>query len=93
MIAYWIKIKERPCIFINAHNIDWKNNESYTMWNYGSVVNDPKHFSNYIIESLEKKTGVTKQKNVKNNFIFDNGKSSSSTLCANFLLEKLIDTE
>lgn len=93
MIAYWIKIKERPCIFINAHNIDWKNNESYTMWNYGSVVNDPKHFSNYIIESLEKKTGVNKQKNVKNNFIFDNGKSSSSTLCANFLLEKLIDTE
>ncbi len=93
MIAYWIKIKERPCIFINAHNIDWKDNESYTMWNYGSVVNNPKHFSDYIIESLEKKPGVNKQKNIKNNFIFNNGKNSSATLCANFLLEKLINVE
>jgi hypothetical protein len=63
------------------------------MWNYGSVVNNPKHFSDYIIESLEKKPGVNKQKNIKNNFIFNNGKDSSSTLCANFLLEKLIDME
>ena len=89
MIIYWIRIKERPCIFINAHNINWKENESYTMWRCGSVIDNPKHLSNSIHSSLTNKPFLDEQKKIKNHYIYNNKKESSSMLCANFLFNKL----
>ncbi len=31
----------RPCVFLNAHNIDWRDDPSYLHWHLGDVVDDP----------------------------------------------------
>ena len=28
----------RPCVFINAHGVDWQGDEDYRFWRYGPVV-------------------------------------------------------
>ncbi len=32
--------KPRPCLFLNAHNIDWQSDPYYHFWQAGQVVND-----------------------------------------------------
>ncbi len=48
--VYEFLYKKRPCIFLNNHKIEWRNNADYTMWHLGEVVNDieelPKYISN-----------------------------------------------
>lgn len=31
----------RPCIFLDAHNVDWKNDPSYLQWTFGQLLDDP----------------------------------------------------
>lgn len=38
MIYEFIAFRRRPALFLNAHNIDWKNDVNYRFWNYGDVV-------------------------------------------------------
>ena len=38
MVYEFIAFKPRPCLFLNAHNVDWKNNPDYRFWEYGQVV-------------------------------------------------------
>ena len=33
-------IRPRPCLFANAHHIDWKNDPSYINWHTGTVFDD-----------------------------------------------------
>lgn len=30
----------RPCVFLNAHHVDWKGNANYLFWELGPVVDD-----------------------------------------------------
>lgn len=30
----------RPCLFLNPHQFAWQNNENYTSWNLGTVINE-----------------------------------------------------
>jgi hypothetical protein len=39
MVYEFIARKPRPCLFFNAHNVDWKDNVDYRFWNYGPVIN------------------------------------------------------
>ncbi|MXO90984.1 hypothetical protein [Pontixanthobacter aquaemixtae] len=32
--------RPRPAIFLNSHDADWRNDESYFFWNFGPVVDD-----------------------------------------------------
>ena len=32
--------KPRPCIFLNSHNTDWKNDSNYYHWRLGEVINN-----------------------------------------------------
>ena len=32
----------RPCVFLNAHQIDWQNNPDFAHWHFGDVVDDPR---------------------------------------------------
>src|SRR5690606_12115302 len=34
----FLLIKSRPCIFINVHNIDYKDNLDYRFWKCGDVI-------------------------------------------------------
>ena len=31
----------RPCVFLNGHGVDWRNDPNYTHWQLGDVVDDP----------------------------------------------------
>lgn len=33
--------RPRPCVFLNAHNVDWQDNPQYAFWHLGEVVSDP----------------------------------------------------
>lgn len=33
----------RPCVFINAHNVVWRGDPNYAMWQFGPVCNDVPH--------------------------------------------------
>lgn len=33
--------RPRPCVFLNAHGIDWRTDPHYAMWHMGEVVDDP----------------------------------------------------
>ncbi len=37
--VYEFLIKPRPCIFLNAHHVEWKDNPYYFHWKLGQVVN------------------------------------------------------
>lgn len=38
--VYEFLAKPRPCVFLNAHRVDWRDNPSYTHWHLGDVVDD-----------------------------------------------------
>ena len=40
LIYEWIGIRPRPAVFLNAHDVDWKNNIDYRHWEYGPVIDD-----------------------------------------------------
>ena len=38
--VYEFLLKPRPCIFINAHGVNWQNNKHYANWQLGKVIED-----------------------------------------------------
>ncbi|MBM4254344.1 MAG: hypothetical protein FJ147_00425 [Deltaproteobacteria bacterium] len=38
--VYEFLLQPRPCIFLNAHNVQWEDNPYYSHWRLGKVVND-----------------------------------------------------
>lgn len=40
LIYEWIGIRPRPAVFLNAHEINWRNNKDYRHWEYGPVIDD-----------------------------------------------------
>ena len=39
--VYEFLTRPRPCVFLNAHGIDWKDDPSFAHWHLGDVVDDP----------------------------------------------------
>ncbi|WP_106638852.1 hypothetical protein [Allosphingosinicella vermicomposti] len=39
--VYEFLARPRPCIFLNAHGIDWQNDPSFLHWRFGEVVDRP----------------------------------------------------
>ena len=33
--------RPRPCVFLNAHGVDWRNDPHYALWLMGEVIEDP----------------------------------------------------
>ena len=88
MVTEWVMQKPRPCIFINAHNVNWKGNDDYYMWRFGKVVNELKEFEDAVKKSTHHNDFEKIQKKLKNEFIYSSDKSSSD-LCARFIETKL----
>ena len=38
--VYEFLLEKRPCIFLNAHGVNWENNPYYLHWGFGQVVNN-----------------------------------------------------
>ncbi len=51
--VYEFLIKPRPCIFLNAHNVDWKDNPYYFHWRLGQVVNRTKELKSAVDKAFE----------------------------------------
>ncbi|MCC2981552.1 hypothetical protein [Sphingomonas sp. IC4-52] len=39
--VYEFLASPRPCVFLNAHGIDWRDDPSFAHWHLGDVVDDP----------------------------------------------------
>ncbi|HXK50132.1 MAG TPA: CDP-glycerol glycerophosphotransferase family protein [Clostridiales bacterium] len=52
MVYEFIAFKPRPCFFINAHGVDWKNNPDYRFWEFGYVINSFSDFESVMKESV-----------------------------------------
>lgn len=37
---YEFLYQPRPCVFLNAHNVVWRNNPEYRHWGFGPVIDD-----------------------------------------------------
>ena len=88
MVTEWVLQKPRPCIFINAHNVNWKNNDNYYMWKFGKVVNELKEFEEAITESISYNQYNEIQKILKSEFIYTTEKISSD-MFADFITKKV----
>ena len=53
MVTDFIIKKNKSCIFINSHNIDWQNNKSFEFWNCGKVINKLTEFDSTIDSALK----------------------------------------
>lgn len=38
---YEFLARPRPCIFLNAHRVKWRNDPSFLHWRFGEVIDDP----------------------------------------------------
>ncbi len=38
--VYEFLLEKRPCIFLNAHGINWQEDLNYLNWSFGQVVNN-----------------------------------------------------
>lgn len=36
--VYEFLIRPRPCLFVNAHGVDWFDDENFAMWHFGEVI-------------------------------------------------------
>ncbi|MDI2112989.1 sensor domain-containing protein [Commensalibacter nepenthis] len=45
-------IKPRPCLFLNAHHVHWKNNQNYEAWQLGPVTSSPHNILDVIDETF-----------------------------------------
>lgn len=45
-------IRPRPCVFLNAYNIDWRDNDEFAAWNLGDVVDEIKNLGPVIRNAL-----------------------------------------
>ncbi len=88
MVTEWINFKPRPCIFINAQNINWGKNKNYDMWQYGTVIDDPNNLGKVIQDSVSNNPYNKKQKEHQQRFVHQPD-SSSSKICANYIFEEL----
>lgn len=44
----------RPCVFLNAHGVQWQGNPNYAHWQLGDVVDDPKDLMSAIARASER---------------------------------------
>ncbi|MDB5713393.1 MAG: hypothetical protein JWO15_790, partial [Sphingomonadales bacterium] len=45
---YEFLVRPRPCIFLNARNIEWRDDRSFRNWHLGDVVDDPAMLMNAV---------------------------------------------
>ncbi len=90
MVYEFIAMKNRPCIFLNAHEIEWKNNADYRFWQYGPVVEEPKEFESKLNEAFNNNDFLLFQKERIVEYL--NITDVSSSKRAATVIDKLVKT-
>jgi len=86
MVYEWIAFKSRPCIFLNAHGVNWKNDVNYRFWNYGPVVTKIEELENKINEA-ENNSSYLKLQEERIKEYMDLTEKSSSVRAAKAIIE------
>ena len=77
MVYEFIARKPKPCIFFNAHGIEWQNNPDYKFWNFGTVFNTFSEFKENFKSAInDKKTLEFQKENIKKYIEITDEKSS-----------------
>jgi hypothetical protein len=91
--VYEFLIKPRPCIFLNSHNVEWKDNKYYKNWNLGYVVNKISDFAEVLTKTDEwSKEFISIQKQTFN-YTFDIGNITASRRISNEIIKLLPKNE
>jgi FtsZ-binding cell division protein ZapB len=53
LIYEWIAIQPRPCLFLNAHQVNWREDVDYRNWQYGPVVETMDQLDRKLNEAVE----------------------------------------
>jgi len=77
MVYEFIAMKNRPCMFLNAHNVKWQNNADYRFWDYGPVVEEPDEFKLKLKEAITDQDYLLFQKGRIDEYLDITDKSSS----------------
>ena len=81
MITDFIFKRNKSCIFINSHDIEWKNDTNYKFWNCGKVINNLTELDPSVKISLKENKYSKQQKAYIKQMIYT-GSFSSSELIA-----------
>ena len=88
MVTDFIFKKNKSCIFINAHNVDWRHDKNYKFWNCGNVINKLSDFGSTINSAIKNnKYYRNQQKYIKEMIL--NGSFSPSKLIAEKIYKRL----
>lgn len=52
--VYEFLARPRPCLFLNAHKADWRDNPNYVHWHLGDVIDDPSELMDAIGAAQER---------------------------------------
>ncbi|MGK0296774.1 MAG: CDP-glycerol glycerophosphotransferase (TagB/SpsB family) [Gammaproteobacteria bacterium] len=84
---YEFLVKPRPCLFANAHNVEWKDDPNYLMWHAGPVINDVKQLDDSLKQAvLNQEIYLPVQEKLFNS-TFDINETSSSERAAIAIIE------
>lgn len=56
--VYEYIVRPRPCLFLNAHAVDWRHNPHYANWHLGEVIDDPAGLGAAIDRAAERHAAV-----------------------------------
>ena len=62
MVYEFIAMKPRPCIFLNAHDIKWRNHPDYRFWDYGPVLENLSSFLSELKKAQKNTDYISLQK-------------------------------
>ncbi|MBU4485525.1 MAG: hypothetical protein KKD38_01225, partial [Candidatus Delongbacteria bacterium] len=85
MVYEFIAFKQRPCLFLNAHNVAWKDNVDYRFWDYGPVVESQDDFDIKFKEAFSDEKFIEIQKSRIKEY-FDLTEENSSKRAAKSIL-------
>ena len=88
IVYEWIALKPRPCVFLNAHGVNWKNNVNYRFWDYGPVVEKIENLENKIKEAVHSQNYLELQRKRIKEYM-ELTEESSSKRAAKAILEFL----
>ncbi len=91
MVYEFIAFKQRPCLFLNAHNVAWKGNVDYRFWDYGPVVENQDEFEKKFKESFSDEKFIDIQRSRIKEY-FDLNETGSS-LRAAMAIDNILKTD
>jgi hypothetical protein len=78
--AYEFIVEPRPCIFLDAHRVNWREDPNYAMWHLGDVIERIEDLPNALEAAKERHTRIyaSRQRHaVGRTFFFDSERSAA----------------